>query len=105
MIAGVLGRLAENSKGNVAVLFALSAMPIVFLVGMGVDYTSAVLREDQLNADADAAALAALRPALMAQADSASILAAQTTFNAQASTVAGINYNSSTGLTVTAADT
>ena len=105
MIVHVLGRLSGSSKGNVAIIFAMSALPLVFLAGMGVDYTTAVMREDQLNAVADAAALAALRPGLMAQSDDASIAAAKTTFNAQAPTVSGVSYDNATGLTVTAADT
>jgi hypothetical protein len=70
---------------------------------MGIDYVNATYREDQLNADADAAALAAVAPAVMAQSDAASILAAQNTFNAQAATLSNVTY-SSQNLTVAVAD-
>jgi Flp pilus assembly protein TadG len=104
MIAAILRRLAGDAKGNVGVIFVMAATPLVFLAGAGVDYTTAVMREDQLNAVADAAALAALRPALMAQSDDSSVAQARATFNAQASTISGVSYDTSTGLTVTAGD-
>jgi hypothetical protein len=72
---------------------------------MGVDYTSATTREEQMNAIADAAALAAVTPAMMAQTDSASIAAAQNTFNSQVSALTGVAYNAASGLTVTINDT
>lgn len=103
MLATLL-RFVRSSRGNVAVIFGLSIVPLVYLTGMGVDYSSAALREEQLNAIADAASLAAVTPAMMAQTDSASVTAAQNTFNAQASSISGITYNSA-NLTVTVADT
>jgi len=98
-------RFREARNGNVAITFALAMIPLVFAVGMGVDYTSAAYREDQLNAYADSAALAAVTPAMMASNDAASTSAATNTFNAQASTLAGVTYSSGTGLSVTIVDT
>ena len=46
----VLRRFFRSSKGNVAVIFALSIVPLLYLTGMGIDYSSAALREAQLNA-------------------------------------------------------
>src|SRR5271156_4872610 len=86
-------RLRRDAMGNVALIFAFAAVPLIFSVGMGVDYTSAAMREDQLNAFADAAALAAVRPAILAQSDASSVTAAQNVFNAQASSLAGVTYN------------
>ena len=105
MVSRLFRIVVASTRGNVAVTFALSLIPLVFLVGVGVDYTSATYREDQMNAIADAAALAAVTPAMMASNDQASITAAQNTFNAQAQAVTGISYNGSTGLTVKIADT
>ena len=99
----VIGRLLSNSKGNLSVIFALVAVPLVFSIGMGIDYTAAGFRKDQLNAVADAAVLAALRPSVMAQADSASVAAATNAFNAQATTISGINYDPA-GLKVAVSD-
>jgi Flp pilus assembly protein TadG len=50
------------TQGNVAIIVALMAAPLVFLTGMGVDYTFAVDRRTQLDAAADAAALSGLTP-------------------------------------------
>ncbi|HZS85460.1 MAG TPA: pilus assembly protein TadG-related protein [Stellaceae bacterium] len=100
----LLRRLLHGKRGNIAVAFAFTAAALVFLIGMGIDYTSAVVREDQLNADADAAALAALRPSLLTQSDAAAIAVATDTFNAQASAVSGITYDAKS-VKVTASDT
>ena len=86
-------QLRRDARGNVALIFAFASLPLIFSVGMGVDYTSASMREDQLNAFADAAALSAVRPAILAQSDAASVTAAQNTFNAQASTLTGVTYD------------
>ena len=104
MIFRIIRRLLRDSRGNISIILALSAVPLLFAVGMGMDYTSASYRENQLNAFADAAALAALTPAMMAQSDQASINAATSTFNAQASSVTGVTYNPNS-LTVAVTDT
>ncbi|MGD0190266.1 MAG: pilus assembly protein TadG-related protein [Rhizomicrobium sp.] len=97
-------RFLLNNNANVAMTFALALVPLIYLVGMGYDYTSASSREDQLGAIADAAALAAVTPAMMSKTDSASITAAQDTFNGQAGALPGVTYNGNSGLTVTVAD-
>jgi Flp pilus assembly protein TadG len=88
-----LTRLKGSKRGNVAIIFGVSVLPLVFVAGMGMDYTTAVSKEDALNAIADAAALAALRPQMLAQSDQASVDAATSTFNAQALTMPGITYD------------
>jgi len=98
-----LRRYLRSSEGNVGLLFALSALPIILLAGAGIDYTSAAYREDRLNAIADAAALAAVTPTMMAQSDANSVATATNTFNAQTSTIPGISY-SPQNLKVTVSD-
>ena len=49
-------RFFRAREGNVAIITALAAIPMCFLVGMSVDYRSAADRQVQLNAYADAAA-------------------------------------------------
>jgi Flp pilus assembly protein TadG len=93
----------QSNRGNVAVVFALTLLPLVFLTGMGIDYTSAIQREDELNSYADAAALAAVEPVLMNQSDAQSIKAATDTFNAQASALSNVTYDPH-NLTVTVTD-
>jgi hypothetical protein len=73
-------------------IFAVTALPLTFLTGMGVDYTMAVDRQVQLNAAADAAVLAAITPSMMAQTPDSAAQAATDTFNAQAGTIAGAAY-------------
>jgi Flp pilus assembly protein TadG len=98
-----LRRFAEDRKGNVAIIFGLTLVPIVFLTGMGIDYTSATQKKAMLDAAADAAALAGVTPSLMAQPSSASVTAAQNMFNSQVSNINGLSYSSS-GLSVSATD-
>ena len=66
MTVAALRRFAGDRKGNVAIIFALTLMPIALLTGMGIDYTSAASKKAMLDAAADAAALAAVTPTLMA---------------------------------------
>jgi Flp pilus assembly protein TadG len=91
---GLLGRFTKDRAANVAVIFALAAIPLTFFVGMGIDYTLAANRQAQLNAAADAAALSAVTPTMMAQSLSIAKTKAQNTFNAQANAITGITYNS-----------
>lgn len=103
MLVTYFRRFIGCQKANLSIIFAVSMVPLVFLVGMGVDYTSAAYRQEQLNAFADSAALAAVTPSMMAQGDAQSIAAAQNTFNAQATSVPGVSYDVA-GVTVTVAD-
>ena len=80
----------RDRKGNVAILFAMSLIPCVFLTGMALDFSSAIQRRVILNAAADAAALAAVTPSMMGQSSSAAQTAALNVFNATASTVTGV---------------
>jgi Flp pilus assembly protein TadG len=68
-VAGKLRRLAASfytgRDGNVAVLTAFILILCIFAVGMGVDYTFARQRQDQIDGFADAAVLAAVSPNMM----------------------------------------
>src|SRR5580658_9327842 len=92
MIAGLFRRFAKSERANVAVIFGLALVPTVYLTGMGVDYTFAVDRETELNAAADAAALSAVTPTMMAGSVATAQQQAINTFNAQASQIANTNY-------------
>ena len=85
----------KDRRASVAMIFAVAAVPVTFLTGMGVDYTLAVDRQVQLNAAADAAALSAITPSMMAQTNTAAATMATNTFNAQASLVGGVTYQPS----------
>jgi len=86
-------RFVGGDKGNVAIIFALALIPIIFLTGMAFDFTRAAQKQILLDAAADAAALAAVNATMMAQSDTNAIVTAQNIFNAQASRVTGLTYS------------
>jgi Flp pilus assembly protein TadG len=81
---------AANRKANVAVIFALTMAPTIFLLGMGLDYTHALRLQTQLDAAADAAAIAATTPQMMAQSNAVAKAAAKNVFNATANNLSGL---------------
>jgi len=83
-------RLLRQGEGNVAITFALCIVPLVFLIGMALDYASAIARQQRLNAAADSAALAAVSPSLMNQSTTQAKTVATNVFSAQASAVTGV---------------
>jgi len=83
MIPAAFRNFAQDRRGTVAMMFSLLAVPLVFAVGMSIDYGTAARLNSKLNAAADAAVLAAVTPAMMNQTDAASIQAAKNMFNAQ----------------------
>jgi len=89
-------RFLRDRSGNVAIIFALSLIPIILLTGMGLDFSSAADKRIQLNAAADAAALVVVTPAMMAQSVSQAQTAAQNIFMGQASNVKNLNYSTPT---------
>jgi Flp pilus assembly protein TadG len=89
-------RFSRDRRANVAIIFALSMIPCVFLVGMALDFTSATQKRVQLNAAADAAALAAVTPSMMTQTTTAAKTAATNAFNAVATNMAGVTSVSPT---------
>ncbi len=89
-------RFRDARNGNVALIFGLALVPIVFLGGMALDFASAMQKKSRLDAAADAAALAAVTPAMMSQSDAAVITVAQSMFAAQASNIPGLNYEPAT---------
>jgi Flp pilus assembly protein TadG len=53
-----IAKFRSNKSGNVAIITALCALPLVAAVGCVIDYTTASLVKTKLQAAADAAALA-----------------------------------------------
>ncbi len=101
-IAALLPRFTADRRANVAITFALVLVPITFAAGMGVDYTTAARRQTMMDAAADAAALAAVTPAMLSETEAEAQTAAENMFNAQASTISGV---SSISLTATVTQT
>lgn len=84
-----LVRFAAAEQGNVAVIFAIMLFPTIYLLGMTLDYTQAQRRQSQLDAAADAAAIAAVTPSMMAQSTAVAQTTATNIFNATANAIAG----------------
>ena len=99
-----LRQLFRARRGNVAIIVSLVIAVLVFLAGMGVDYTLATRRQDQINGFADAAALAAVTPNMMSQTSTQAQSAAQAMFLSQLATVPSVNYSAG-NVTITATDT
>jgi Flp pilus assembly protein TadG len=89
MLRASLCRFARDRKANVAVIFAILLFPTVYLLGMTLDYTQAQRRQSQLDAAADAAAISAVTPSMMAQSTSVAQTTATNIFNATANAIAG----------------
>ena len=83
-------RALRSNDGNVTIIFALTALTLLYAMGMGVDYTSAARRRDKMNAVADAAALAAVTPTMMSQTSAYAQTVATNMFLGQASSLSGV---------------
>jgi Flp pilus assembly protein TadG len=89
-------RLVRDRSGNVAIIFGLSVIPIIFLTGMAMDFTSAISKRVRLDAAADAAALAAVTPTMMGQTDATAKTTAQNIFNGTSAGIPGTTSVTST---------
>ena len=89
-------RFIGDRRGNTAILFGLSIIPIIFLIGLGMDFSAAANKRLRLNAAADAAALSAVTPAAMNQTAAQAQSAAQNIFLAQASMISNLSYSNPT---------
>src|SRR5580693_7913905 len=78
------GRFRRNEGGTMALFVALSAIPIIFSVGAGIDYSTANMAKSKLDAVADAAALAAVDHNAISGTAAAAQITATNVFNAEA---------------------
>ncbi|MBR0966313.1 pilus assembly protein [Bradyrhizobium diazoefficiens] len=83
-------RFAKDRKANVAIIFALMMVPTIFLLGMALDYTLALRKKAQLDAAADAAAVAAVRPAMLVQSDDSVVQATAAAVFAAKANIGGL---------------
>src|SRR3984885_9316880 len=90
MLRAWLNRFARDRRANVAVITALTMVPIIFLLGMTLDFTQALRKKEQLDAAADAAAIAAVRPAMLMQSDTVAAATATAIFNSTAKSLSGL---------------
>ena len=86
-------RLLRNRRGNVSMMYALVAPVLVFGGGAAIDYGRAAQIHTKLNAAADAAALAALTPAMLQQSTTVAHDAAVNMFNGLTENLPGLTAN------------
>ena len=94
-------RFARDRKANVAVIFALMMVPTIYLLGMAMDYTQALRKRSQLDAAADAAAIAAVRPAMLQQPDAVAQATALAIFQSTANSLPGLTSVPTPTITIT----
>jgi Flp pilus assembly protein TadG len=99
-----LKSLRDDVSGNVAVLFALAAIPLFIGVGAAIDYARAAKVRGEVAAIADSAVLTGTTPAMLTQTAAAAKTAVQTMFAAQAQQINGLTYDA-TKLSVSVTDT
>lgn len=85
----LLLRLKADKRGGVLMITGFALIPLTFAVGFGIDYARAMSLRTQLDAAADAAALAAVAPSMILQSNAESKSAANAMFNAQANLLNG----------------
>lgn len=83
----------RDDRGNIALLSALLIFPLIFALGLAFDYTMASNRKDQIDGMADAAALGAVTPSMMAQSPTTAQARAKALFIDQINTVPGVTYS------------
>jgi len=89
-----LQRFRRHEGGTMAMLAGLAAIPIIFSVGAGVDYSTANMAKSKLDAIADAAALVAVDHINITNPAGTAQTAATNVFNSQSSTVKNVSVNS-----------
>lgn len=85
----LFSRLEADRKGGVLMIMGFAIIPLTFATGFGIDYARAMRLQTRLNSAADAAALAAVSPAMVLRSKSDSSSAALNMFDSQASTLGG----------------
>jgi Flp pilus assembly protein TadG len=85
-----LRQFLRDEKASIITTFTLAVVPVIALVGMGIEYSTGSMLKARLDSMADSASLAAVTPAMLSQPDQASIEAATTLFNGQASVLQGV---------------
>jgi Flp pilus assembly protein TadG len=97
----LIGRFRRDRKANIAVIAALTMVPIIFLLGMTLDFTQALRKKEQLDAAADAAVIAAVRPAMLIQSDAVAQSTANAIFMSVANAIPGLVATPTPTITIT----
>ena len=111
----IIRRFVRDRRGNIAVIFALSCVPVITVVGCAVDYSRATQTRAKLQAAADAASVGAIAkasPAFKAAGSMTSdgsiavgVADAQNIFNANRANLTGYTLNSVTPTVVKSGST
>jgi len=101
MLRACLYRFAKDHKANVAVIFAIMMVPTIYALGLAMDYTQALRKQTQLDAATDAAAIAAVRPAMLLQTDAVAKAAALSVFQSTANNLSGLSSTPTPTITIT----
>lgn len=96
MFVDLMRGFVRDRRGNTALIFALALIPIIFLTGLGLDFSSAIEKRIRLNEAADAAALSMVTPSAMQESCAQAQSNAQNVFMGEASLVSGLNYGAPT---------
>ncbi len=100
--AALWQRWREDRRGAVAIIFALTTLPLFGVVGSAIDYTHISRAKARLDASADAAALSGARLTHQATTTASAQAMATQTFNVNLGTMERINV---TSLNVQVSDT
>jgi Flp pilus assembly protein TadG len=94
-------RFRRNEGGTMALFVALAAIPIIFSVGAGVDYSTANMAKTKLQAVADAAALSAVDHTEITDTSTNAQTVATNVFNSEATNLKNVTLGT---VTVTVTD-
>lgn len=94
-VCSVATDIRRDRRGNVLMIVGLALVPLTFSAGMAVDYSRAMRLQTKLNADADAAALAAVTRPMMNQSSSVACTTARNMFVGQSTGISGLNFSAS----------
>ena len=89
-------RFRRDEGGTVAMMMGLTAVPLIFAVGAGVDYSASSVAKSKLDAVADTAALSAVDHQAITGTAAAAQTTAQTTFNAEAINIPNVTISNVT---------
>lgn len=94
-------RFRRDDGGSMAIMMGLTAVPLIFAVGAGIDYGTANMAKAKLDAVADTAALSAVDHQAITGTPAAAQTTAQNTFNAEAVNIPNVTVSN---VTATATD-
>ena len=89
-------RFRRDDGGSMAIMMGLTAVPLIFAVGAGIDYGTANMAKSKLDAVADTAALSAVDHQAITGTPAAAQTTAQTTFNAEAVAIPNVTVGNVT---------